>query len=191
MARKRTARKAAQRRGQKFETRVGKLLERLAKKYPEVVEVRTQPVHNGGSRQHRPDFELKYKLGGLQHRHLIECQDRDSYSYDLADKIYAIRGTTEHNRYIFVYRDSAFVKTSQEKRLKDMGVVIFNLNNFESFIRQLEADIALRELGLRALREHSPQSGATAASEEDLRDSARQNNLFHNYHSDGAMLSTR
>lgn len=190
------ARKAARRRGQRFEAYVRKLLEDLAHKFPDVVKVRVQPMYYESSRQHRPDFELEYKLGGLQHGHLIECQDRNSYSYDLADKIYAVRGTTERNRYIFVYNDSHFVKTPQGARLKAMGVVTLGLKDFESFIRQLEADIALRELGLQTLRQQGPVLDKSAVTErfsktsQSLLDSARKNNSQNEYPEDRSMLSS-
>ena len=182
-------------RGQKFETCVRNLLEDLAAKFPKTVKVRKQPTHYEGLRQHRPDFELEYKLGGLQHGHLIECQDRDNQSHELGDKIVAVRGSTEFNRYIFIYRNPAFLKTHQEVRLKSMGVLIFDFNGFESFLRQLEASIALQELGLQVLKKASEQSTQPTArkkpfkKDKDLLDSARKHNPDHDYPGDRAMLS--
>jgi len=150
MAKKRPQ-KTSHRKGQRFESRVKNILERLAARFPETIQIKTQALHDAAPRRHRPDFELEYELGGLRHQHLIECQDRDAYAYDLSDKIYTVRGTTSRNRYIFVYNNANFVGSPQEKRLRDMGVLIFNLQSFEEFLGQLEADIALRELGLRAL----------------------------------------
>ena len=193
--RKRPPSKAARRRGYRFEARIGELLDSLVQKFPAVVKVRVQPKHYESWRQHRPDFELEYKLGGLLHGHLIECQDRDSHSYELADKIYAVRGTTNNNRYIFVYSSPSFAGTPQEARLKEMGVVVFDFNGFESFLHQLEADIALRELGRQTLEQALAPSKQPAAREkpsnsrEQLLDSARKNNPRHEYQEDRAMLA--
>jgi hypothetical protein len=151
MAKKRPQKTSSRRRGQRFESIVRAILEGLAARFPKTVRIRSQELHDSAPRRHRPDFELEYELGGLCHQHLIECQDRDTYSYDIADKIYSVRGGTSRNRYIFIYNKPDFAGSFQEKRLRDMGVLVFNLQGFEKFLGQLEADIALRELGLRVL----------------------------------------
>ncbi|MEA2561256.1 MAG: hypothetical protein QOH06_2760 [Acidobacteriota bacterium] len=179
---------SASAKGRDFELKVKALLDNLVAKFPHVVTVGMQVADNNAPRPYRPDFELEYHLGGLRHRHLIECQDRDSYSYDLADKIYTIRGTTERNRYIFIYKNRAFRGTPQERRLHEMGVLTFDLTGFHKFITQLKADLALRQLGLLALGDQFVLQGGASLTE--LRRMAFKNNPKLDSPADQAMLST-
>jgi hypothetical protein len=134
--------------GYEFENQVELVLRKLEKKFPDRVKVTPQRDFSNVSRPHRVDFELEYKLGGLTQQHLVECQNRDRSSYDVADKIYAVRGTSDRNRYIFVYKDRDYLSEPVAKRLKDMGVLCFDFEGFKAWCIQLEADIALHQLGL-------------------------------------------
>jgi hypothetical protein len=138
--------------GYDFEHDVESVLRDLEKKSPARVKVTAQRDFRDVPRPHRADFELEYKLGGLTHQHLIECQNRDRSSHEIADKIYAVRGTSDRNRYILVYRDSSYLSEPVAKRLKEMGVLCFDFESFKkTFVTQLEADIALHGIGLNVL----------------------------------------
>jgi hypothetical protein len=138
--------------GYDFEHDVETVLRELEKKFPERVKVTAQREFRHVPRPHRADFELEYKLGGLTHQHLVECQNREKSSYDIADKIYTVRGTTDRNRYILVYKDSGYLSEPVAKRLKEMAVLCFDLEQFKkTFVTQLEADIALHSIGERIL----------------------------------------
>lgn len=134
--------------GYGFEREVEAALRNLEWKFPDVIRVSAQPAFLGALRPHRADFELEYKLGGLTHQHLIECQNRNRSSHEIADKIYTVRGTSDRGRYILVYKDSEYLSETVAKRLKEMGVLCFDLENLKRvFLNQLEADIALHKVG--------------------------------------------
>lgn len=135
--------------GYGFEQEVEAALRYLERKFPDIVKVSSQPAFLEALRPHRADFELEYKLGGLTHQHLIECQNRNRSSHEIADKIYAVRGTSDRGRYIFVYKDSEYLSETVAKRLKEMGVLCFNFDDLKRvFLNQLEADIAIYKVGL-------------------------------------------
>jgi hypothetical protein len=139
--------------GSDFEREVGDLLRSLESDFPLRVKVTAQPDFPDAPRPHRADFELEYKLGGLTHVHLIECQNRNRSSQEIADKIYAVRGTSERNRYIFVYKDEDFLGEGVRRRFEEMGVLFFDFAKFKSqFIEQLAADLALHAIGLAATK---------------------------------------
>ncbi|MBN2487296.1 MAG: hypothetical protein JXB34_15075 [Bacteroidales bacterium] len=133
--------------GYRFEEEIGQLLFSLKEKFPLEVEVIKQPIETGYSRQFRADFELIYTLGGLEHHHLIECQDRDKISQNIADKIISQRNETNRNRFIFVYNNSSVLSKALLKRFNKIGVLAYSFNEFTDFLKQLEADLALKQIG--------------------------------------------
>lgn len=139
--------------GANFESEVNTILQALERKFSHRVKIAAQVEFNDVARPHRADFELQYVLGGLTHQHLIECQHRKRSSNEIADKIYAVKGTTDRGRYIFVYKDRDYLSEPVAKRLNNMGVLCFDLAGFGEFITQLEADIALHEIGLTLLQD--------------------------------------
>lgn len=132
--------------GVEFEKDVEEVLRNLENKFKDIVKVKYQPIFNESTRPHRADFELEYKLGGLTHQHLIECQNRKKSSYEITDKIYSVRGTSDRNRYIFVYKDPNFLNNKISNRLKEMGVLSLDFENFKKFIKKLDEDITLIKL---------------------------------------------
>ena len=143
---------AATAKGPLFERMVANALFDLERQFPERVHVTSQPRFPEALRPHRPDFELQYALGGLTHHHLIECQNRNQSSYAIADKIYAVRGTTNSHRYIVVYNSPDYLSEPVKKRFDDMGVLYFDFEKFQKeFLTQLGADLALHEIGFAYL----------------------------------------
>lgn len=140
--------------GRDFEREVHDILLNLATRFPDYVKVSSQRDFPAAVslRPHRADFEFEYRVGALTHRHLIECQNRNRSSHEIADKIYAVRGTSNRNRYILVYKDADYLSRPVQKRLTDMGVLQFQFESFRrDFIEQLEADLALLSLGRRLI----------------------------------------
>jgi len=141
--------------GRDFERQVHDALLRIEARFPECVKVTAQSAFSTAvsGRPHRADFEFEYKLGGLTHQHLIECQNRNRSSHEIADKIYAVRGTSDRNRYILVYKDAEYLSPPVQERLTRMGVLHFTFKAFKrDFLDQLEADLALRRIGLLVYR---------------------------------------
>lgn len=139
--------------GYEFESEVEKILRHLEGKFPNRVKITAQPDFPGAARPHRADFELEYQIGGLAHRHLIECQHRERSSHEIADKIYAVRGICDRHRYIFIHKDKDYLSKRVQLRFMRMGVLCFDFAAFQGFITQLEADIALHEIGLEAVKD--------------------------------------
>jgi hypothetical protein len=179
--------------GYAFEDEVEAALRNLESEFPERVKVTPQKQFSNASRPHSADFELQYRLGGLTQQHLIECQNRARSSQEIADKIYSVRGTSEINRDILVYKDGGYLSRKVEKRLKEMGVLYFDMDHFEfEFLAQLGADLALNELGQLALQNNlSEKADSQDARVEQLRTRASTSNSSSYNNVDRAQVSTR
>lgn len=129
--------------GYDFETEVEEVLRKLVTQFPKHVQITRQPDFNNTLRPHRPDFELRYEIGALIHHHLIECQNRQKSSQEIADKIYAIRGLSDRNRFIFIYKDNDFLTFTLKKRLDEMGVLHYDFQEFKAFILELTRQLNL------------------------------------------------
>jgi hypothetical protein len=133
--------------GKDFERDVERLLQAIETDYPLRVKVVPQmriKLHD--SRVKVVDFALDYTLASSRHQVALECQDRDSWSTEILDKILAIRNYSNRNRFWFVYRDELFL-TSEAKALLDKhGVLHFSLSELDVHLQAVRFDLHAAEM---------------------------------------------
>lgn len=145
--------------GKAFETEVGKLLKPLESRYPNRVKVATQvevPLNDG--RNKTLDFTIDYRLASSNHKVAVECQDRESWSTRILDKILVIRNNSPRNRFWFVYREAAFLTDKARKLLDKHGILHFSLGQLRQHIAAIEDDVLAAEM-LESLRGMLPGGG--------------------------------
>lgn len=129
-------------RGANFERLVGTLLSSLQLRHPEVVKVVPQKrIHLNNGTYDIADFELTCELPHQIDHRLIECQDRKRSDRDIARKIRNIKGLSDKNRFIFVFKDEGFLTEAVRKDLESDGVVYYSLIGFASFLNQLSTTL--------------------------------------------------
>lgn len=141
---------SSNKKGLELEEEVHDILLGLKEHCPNRVTVKRQRLIGDVPRPHRPDFELHYISAGLENVHLIECQDRVKSSNSLADKIFTVRTIGKHNRYVIIHRRKDALSPQHQTRLKEMGVLVYDLESFKAWIEEVRLD--LEKLSERAPR---------------------------------------
>ena len=143
----------AQVRGSDFEKTVKKMLELLMEHSDDQanVTVTCQPritLQNGDLAI--PDFELVYELDHQRSLLLLECQNRERWSPDIARKMRDIKRYSKYNRLIFVYKSEGFLPEVGRQSLESDGIRHYSLLEFAVFIEQLSRTLSpRRRFGLR------------------------------------------
>lgn len=145
--------------GKVFEAEVERLLRPLESRYPKRVKVAAQveiPLNDGRSKS--VDFTVDYRLASSNHQVAVECQDRESWSTRILDKILVIRNHSSRNRFWFVYREAAFLTVKARRLLDKHGVLHFSLEQLSQHIAAVEADVFAAEI-VDSLRSTLPAGG--------------------------------
>jgi hypothetical protein len=125
-------------RGTEFENLVGCLLELLRLQHPQAVTVKRHPhidLQNGTFTV--PDFELICNFQYQIDHRLIECQDRERSSQDIAHKIRTVKALSSHNRFILVFKDHDYLSAAVRQALSADGVAYYFLFEFAVFLERL------------------------------------------------------
>jgi len=130
-------------RGKAFERSVQELLQGLRESFPSRVEVTPQKrIDLLDGRFKVIDFEFEYTLASSRHQIAVECQDRESWSTEIIDKILAIRNHSYRNRFWFVYLDDSFLSEEAKGLLKKHGILYFSLSRLRAHLDAVRRDLS-------------------------------------------------
>lgn len=124
-------------RGSQFEAEVAAVFELLSLRHPKEATVMAQPhllLYN--NERAVPDFQLRLDLPFSRLHYLIECQDRQRNSLEIARKIKVIKMQSQNNMFVFVYRE--MISPNTKVSLESDGVVVMSLIEFKAFIARVD-----------------------------------------------------
>jgi hypothetical protein len=134
-------RSASNDRGSALERVVAEHLEALHAKLGELVEIVPQhSVTLGSGRKAIVDFRLTVHFSHEIQNYYIEVQSRRKHDHDLIDKIEAVRRDTQLKTFRFVHDTP--LEASVAKELKSRGVICYDLNGFDMFLKGLELNLS-------------------------------------------------
>lgn len=133
-------------RGKDFERLVQDLLWRVQARFPSRVKVNPQvrlKLFDG--RIKVIDFAFEYQLASSRNQIAVECQDRESWSTEIIDKILAIRNHSYRNRFWFVYHDDSFLSGEAKDLFKRHGILCFSLSTLQAHLAAVSRDLSAVE----------------------------------------------
>lgn len=138
--------------GKSFENEIKQLLIELQNTHPNRVKIIPQEeLSLRDGRTKLIDFGLNYRTLSAQHMVAIECQDRDSWSSEIIDKILSIRSHTYRNRFWFVYRDDRFLSEDVKKLFDSHGILHFSLRELRFHVQLIKDDLAAAEAWIQRM----------------------------------------